>query len=344
MAPSILAPTATSGFLPTPAPTSAPLLLPVSFDSTLGVVLVATLVSFGIYGVNLHQVWRYNNRYSHSDSWAIKAVVLCMSVADTMHSAMLAHMCYYYLVTNYVNPGASQSGVWSINLLPVSSATIIVLAQSFYARRVYLTNKKLWWLIIIIVILMITQLGFTIAAGVETYLAVTFKNWLHYIWTESVALAVAIGVDMILTCTAVATLWSNRTSFKDTNNVLNVLIVWTLNTCLLTTMLTVMCFISTILWPKDFFYIALNLVATKTYVSAVLAVLNSRESLSARIATSALQQSRSQRSIAGDNWQMMPISPTNPTSATFEVKTANTAPAFHKSHDLLAKPRGGHGF
>ena len=33
-------------------------------------------------------------------------------------------------------------------------------------------------------------------------------------WIDSVALGIAIGVDLILTFTAIATLWSNRTGFK----------------------------------------------------------------------------------------------------------------------------------
>ncbi|KAM5544712.1 hypothetical protein V8D89_001610 [Ganoderma adspersum] len=359
MAPSFFNATAAAGSLPTPAQ----LLLPVSFDSTLGAMLVGTLISYGVFGVNLHQAWRYHNQYSHSDTWAIRSVVFGMILADIVHSIQCAHVCYYYLVQNYSRPVALLSGIWTINLLPISSAVIIMLAQSFYARRVYLTNKRLAWLVVFIVVLMVTELGFTIggcssrfpisvfvhttrtrrtAAGVETYLSGTFQNWLHYVWVDSVALGVAIGVDLILTFTAIGTLWSNRTGFKNTDNVLNVLIVWTLNTCLLTSMLTVMTMICSILWPENFIYIAINLVATKTYSSAVLAVLNSRESLSTRITISgALQQTRSQRSIAGDNWQMMPMSPSN---ATFEIMTPNTATAFNKSQGLLAEPRGAHTF
>ena len=38
------------------------------------------------------------------------------------------------------------------------------------------------------------------------------KIWVQ--WIDSVALGIAIGVDLILTFTAIATLWSNRTGFK----------------------------------------------------------------------------------------------------------------------------------
>ena len=87
--------TAAAGSLPTPAQ----LLLPVSFDSTLGAMLVGTMISYGsvsyynlalsgsphpwssVFGVNLHQAWRYHNQYSHSDTWAIKLVV---SPADSL--------------------------------------------------------------------------------------------------------------------------------------------------------------------------------------------------------------------------------------------------------------------
>ena len=101
-----------------------------------------------------------------------------------------------------------------------------------------------------------------------------------------------------------------------------------------------------ILWPKNFIYIAINLVATKSasfclnlqlrvsnlgcsifergpcgvstashhtriFFPADLHTgsLNSRESLSTRITISgAVQQTRSQRSIAGDNWQVRSVS------------------------------------
>ncbi|KAI1784895.1 hypothetical protein LXA43DRAFT_1100917 [Ganoderma leucocontextum] len=333
MAPSVL--NATAAALPPPAE----LLLPPSLDNTLGAILVGTLVSFGIFGLNLHQAWQYHNSYSYSDTWAIKAVVFGLTLADTVHSVQCAHMCYYYLVQNYLHPLALLSGVWSLNLLPITSAVIITLAQSFYARRVYLTNKRHRYLVVLIVVLMLAELGFTILAGVETYIAVTFEKWLHYGWTETVALGIAMAVDLILTSTAVATLWGNRTGFKGTDNILTILIVWTVNTCLLTSALTVMTLLSSVLWPKNFIYIAVNLVATKTYASAVLAVLNSRESLATRITVSGGLQ-RSQRSVVADNWQMMPISPA---SAMFEIMSPDTATPF-KSQDLLAEPRETHAF
>ncbi|KAI0636135.1 hypothetical protein C8Q77DRAFT_621556 [Trametes polyzona] len=278
----------------TPPPGVDPLsLLPKvpSLDDTFGSFLIATFIGLILYGLILHQTYRYFRLFP-GDAPVVKFIVGLTLLLETGHVALITHICYYYLVANYFEPTALLEGVWSIRILPVFTAAIILVSQGFFTRRVYLIGGQYRIVVAIVPVLMLASLGFAIATTVEAYLLPSFAQfrdvaWAHRHrataqWMTSAAFGIAVVVETLLTGTLILVLQRSRTGFRRTDSLIDLLIIYAINTGLLTGIFSFLSFIFAIVAPGNLIYAGFNLLATKLYANSLLAVLNSRKALLAQ--------------------------------------------------------------
>ncbi|KAH9902490.1 hypothetical protein C8Q73DRAFT_785159 [Cubamyces lactineus] len=245
-----------------------------SLNNSFGAFLIATFLGLMLYGLTLHQSYRYY-RLFREDIELIKAIVFSTVILETVHIVLCMHICYYYLVTNYFNPLALLDGVWSIRILPISTALVILLSEGFFVRRVYLIGARYRPVVLVVPILMLVVLGFAIAASIEAFIRPTFADFDQVAWMTSAAFGAAVVIDLLLTGTLIIT--KSRTGFKRTDSLIDVLIIYTINTGLLTGIFSVLSLIFALVSPDNLIYSAFNIIATKCYANSLLAVLNSRK-------------------------------------------------------------------
>ncbi|KAI0330297.1 hypothetical protein GY45DRAFT_1434763 [Cubamyces sp. BRFM 1775] len=238
-----------------------------SLDDTFGAFLLATFLGL-IY-----------LRLFPNDTKLLKAIVAFTVILETVHSVLCMHICYFYLVTSYFNPIALLDGVWSIRIFPMLTALVVLLSEGFYARRVYLIGTRYRPVVLAVPVLMLVVLGFAAAASVEAFVQPTFADFSKVAWTSSAGFGAAVAIDFLLTGTLIIALHKSRTGFKRTDTLIDVLIIYTINTGLLTGILSVLSLIFALVAPDNMIYFALNLIATKCYANSLLAVLNSRKTL-----------------------------------------------------------------
>ncbi|KAH0578572.1 hypothetical protein H2248_003719, partial [Termitomyces sp. 'cryptogamus'] len=68
-----------------------------------------------------------------------------------------------------------------------------------------------------------------------------------------------------------------------TNSLVRMLMLYTINTTLLTTICSITCFIAYAIWPDDFTFIGIYFSLSKLFLNSLLATLNSRHTLSEKI-------------------------------------------------------------
>ncbi|KAL7278343.1 hypothetical protein ACG7TL_008319 [Trametes sanguinea] len=133
------------------------------------------------------------------------------------------------------------------------------------------------------VVSMTTGFSFGVVAGVEAFVFVREVTDLHRIsWMVSVAYGFAVSSDLILTGALVFVLHQSRTESKRTNSILDTLILYTVNTGLLTSIVSVFAFVFALVIPGNLIYAAISVVGAKLYANSVLALLNSRRSIDNR--------------------------------------------------------------
>ncbi|TBU25233.1 hypothetical protein BD311DRAFT_700759 [Dichomitus squalens] len=246
-----------------------------SLDNTFGVILIGTFIGLIMYGLSLYQTFRYFRVYV-GDPLILRYTIIFLAVLDTMHSVACMYTSYYYVVTNYFNPVALLSGVWSIRVLaPLTGGTVLV-AQSFYLRRMYLLGSWYAYAVIPAGVLVLGTAGFAVATSIEIFTQRTFLNFEHYTWLMSGGFACSLATDVVLAASFIIFLTRSRTGFRRTNSALSVILVYTVNTGLLTSALSLLSLVFGVIQPGNFIFIAANMIATKSYVNAVLAVANSR--------------------------------------------------------------------
>ncbi|KAJ3832190.1 hypothetical protein F5878DRAFT_24090 [Lentinula raphanica] len=100
----------------------------------------------------------------------------------------------------------------------------------------------------------------------------------------------AIACDLVITLAMVYNLYKSRTGLKKTDHVLNMLIIFTVNTGLITVVLSTASLICFLVLPQSILiyvalYVALETILPKCYLNSFLATLNSREFLREQMST-----------------------------------------------------------
>ncbi|KAI0822168.1 hypothetical protein BC628DRAFT_703459 [Trametes gibbosa] len=235
-----------------------------SQGGTLGALLLGSIFGFMLYGLMLHQAYRYYRMYP-GDRRILKALVLIIIVTETFHTAMWITACYEYLVVNYFNPANAIKTHWYIKItIPVTAITIIF-CQLFYAARVYYLG---------------VQWQYRVLVGIVSTNTVEFSR---STWIISAAYGHAVLCDIFTTSALIYVLRRSRTGVKRTDSVLDTLVLYTVNTGLLTTIVGLLIFVSGIAYPDLLIYAGLSIAGVKLYSNSVLAMLNSRQSLSDRM-------------------------------------------------------------
>ncbi|KAI0706382.1 hypothetical protein C8Q76DRAFT_860578 [Earliella scabrosa] len=196
------------------------------------------------------------------------------------------HICYHYLVSNYLNPTAFLTSVWTVQVLPLSTGVTALLTQGFYLRRVYLVGPSYRIVAVLVGIFMLAELGFIISSAIDSFGNSSFEGLGDHVWIDATLFAIATAVDLALTGTLVLILRRSRTRFRQTNMVLDSLALYAVIATSLNTALTLPAFICSIALPGTFVYFAIAIPATKVYSNSVLAVLNCRNALANRAARS----------------------------------------------------------
>ncbi|KAI0667833.1 hypothetical protein C8Q78DRAFT_951675, partial [Trametes maxima] len=293
-----------------------------ALDNTFGAVLLGTCFGLMLYGLTVHQSYRYFrlypndvpilklmvfktlhfvssvHRYLHR-AWSPRLggyhILLLQLISKCLDSATRAHIrrekieklekleqCLYpsralYFTTNYFNPTALLSGVWSLRLVPIVTGLVIFVCHSFYARRVYLIGGLYRPLVAGVVRPPIFP---SLKAFImRRFIQPSFASWSQFTWLISAGFGCAVGADLILTSTLICVLCRSRTGFKSTDSMIDVLIVYSINTGLITGIFSLLSLIFAVVAPNNLIYIGLNMVSTRSYANSVLAVLNTRRSL-----------------------------------------------------------------
>ncbi|KAH9893510.1 hypothetical protein C8Q73DRAFT_535827 [Cubamyces lactineus] len=214
-----------------------------SLTPTYGSIFIGTALALILYGLTLHQAYRYARLYATDPRW-LKYYVTVLVIMDTLQSILSTHTSYWYLVTNYFNPTHLYTGVWSLNMLSVVQCSAIVMCQCFYTRQVYILINPPYKYIVVLVASVMGTIGFgaSIADSAEAFIQPNFAEYQNIL---------------------VFTLHRSRTGFKRTDSLIDTLILYSICTGLITDLFGIVTFILALVLPNDLIWVGVSLVTTK---------------------------------------------------------------------------------
>ncbi|KAI0656155.1 hypothetical protein C8Q70DRAFT_1015384 [Cubamyces menziesii] len=98
-----------------------------SLDSTFGSIYLGIIVGGMLYGLTIHQAYRYFRHYPEDDCFYPKGVVLLILTFETLHTILWTYIGYRYLVSEAFDVGGSLRSHWTI------TATFIITPCSLHA-------------------------------------------------------------------------------------------------------------------------------------------------------------------------------------------------------------------
>jgi hypothetical protein len=241
----------------------------------------------------------YNSR--RNDSAALKLLVALVLLMDTMHVVFVVHALYWYLVTNYGNLQSLESIPWSLTAVIMLSPTSDTLIRLFYTRRIWILSKRNKWHVYPLLTFIIVLEADALANAIETITSPNFEAVITKIeWVLYLGFSISVLEDFWIAGLLSYFLYKSRAGISRfdfsmpnyshdsreprTDNVINLLMVYTINTGLLTAIVQLSCFICNIALPKtNLVWLGLYLPLGKLYANALLASLNARDHIKSRL-------------------------------------------------------------
>ncbi|KAI0643753.1 hypothetical protein C8Q79DRAFT_1002351 [Trametes meyenii] len=229
-----------------------------ALDSTMGPLLI---------GVILAAMYYYFTRYPR-DPWHIKLLVTVVWTTDSIHQALISHSVYWYLITEYGNPQALFMLTRSIIIEVLFNGFTGVFVQIFFAARIWKLSGGKLYLVIPVAILITGDLHYH-----------TFADL-----TQIKGLSISINVfaaagDVVIATILCTILHFSRTGFSKSNTLINRLMVFAVNTGLLTSICACLSLITILSLPNTFIYITFFFLVGRLYCNSLMATLNARKSL-----------------------------------------------------------------
>jgi len=248
----------------------------------LGVVEMGVFFSLVLFGVVAFQGYVYFCS-CHSDKAGLKLLVGCVLFFELCHSVASCHAIYYFTVVLAGVPELDKAAnSYSLSLTPALETLITALVQAFFAYRIRLLSGRLhislvyWGLCLLRFIS-----GMALAA--EAFLDIPrepdyFQLQDNYGWLITAALNVGVVVDLIICvslCFYIRQLYTPY-NLPKSEELIHRLIVWTIQTGLITSITSVAVVISFQTMKHNFIWLALYTFLAKLYSNSLLVSLNAR--------------------------------------------------------------------
>ncbi|KAF5378576.1 hypothetical protein D9615_007127 [Tricholomella constricta] len=259
----------------------APAHLIIALDDTFGASFIGVLFTAMLYGITTLQTYIFYNNYS-KDKFSNKLLVAVIWILDTAHMIFVSMSMYHYLITNFANLPALAFGHWSLFVSVVMNIIIAFLVHVFFTVRIFhLSSRRVkMWLTPLISLLVVAHLCF----GIETVVFLFIKKELSKLPEITMFAAMpfalfAVLSDIFIAAALCILLHGSRTGFRRTNTLVNTLMVYAINRCVLTSVVAVAEVIAFAASPHSLWFLAIDFVVGKLYANSLLAHLNSRQSL-----------------------------------------------------------------
>ncbi|EJD00827.1 uncharacterized protein FOMMEDRAFT_21324 [Fomitiporia mediterranea MF3/22] len=250
---------------------------PANLDTTMGAMYIGVTCAGILYGVSCVQMWLYYANYD--DVWLLKSLVAAVFLCDSMNQAFIIHMLYKYLVMNFENPLELGSLVWSLIIEVLFNSLVGLLVQSFFTYRIYRLSGKNVYLTCLVAALVLAEFGLSLAFTVEGMKMSTFTELLSLRnLSRSVNALAAVG-NVSIAISMVVLLRNTKTGLRRPDSIVNRLIIFSLNTGILTSLCAIFSLITISAFPGTLIYSAFFFVLGRVYANSFMVALNVRRRL-----------------------------------------------------------------
>ncbi|KAI3604021.1 hypothetical protein WG66_000785 [Moniliophthora roreri] len=262
-------------------------------EIALGMTLLGVLFSSILFGITLSQIYTYFKRFPR-DSVSVKVLVIAIAIFDTASVVLVSHAAWYYFVTT----GSMKVSVWSLNVELALSMFISGIAELFLTYRVWMLSNRRILLTYTLCSFALLHFGevpvwfpgfstnhehlFAVSGLVSAAQFLALKDFAKF---DSAKIPSILRLSSAAICdTGIAIslcyfLQQKRTGYKKTDEIIDHLMIFSINSGLLTSLTSISCLVTYLVVPKTWVYHALCFLISRLYGNTFLCALNTRQIL-----------------------------------------------------------------
>ncbi|KAI0775299.1 hypothetical protein BD413DRAFT_611613 [Trametes elegans] len=259
-----------------------------------------------LFGVSSAQACWYFQHYPRDRKY-LKALVLVVWCLDAAHLALYGATMWYYLIEKKLVAFGQEALPWTSSVQLLCNTWGVAAIQSFYIFRISALSKSLI-LTAVLAVFVITDIALGFTLFFKSLVTITVHNFVELQAFDIALSVVTAATDVLLSGTLVALLFKSRTGSESAKRIINKLLLYTINTGLLTSFCAVLSLImashpiakpcctpvfdraerilttstQVLLSPATSIYIMFYYIGAHLYSVSLLANLNARESIRAQ--------------------------------------------------------------
>ncbi|RPD69898.1 hypothetical protein L226DRAFT_262213 [Lentinus tigrinus ALCF2SS1-7] len=256
-------------------------------EAVMSGLFISVFVAGILYGMTTLQTFLYWQAYPR-DGTFLKSIVAFIWVLETLHTALCIRFLYAYLILGFGDIFNFLRVDWAVGLSVLTSVIVGACVQGYYIWRVWIVSggSILWTSII--GVFAIARTGFAIGSTALCYI---YPNWLKLrdygpaLATVSGGLGSAALVDLLVALTLTfylkrgTNLWEGSYYHKQSTNMVNQILLYTVNTGAITSATSVVCVILFAANKVTLTFLGFAAIQTKLYANSFLGSLNARAHL-----------------------------------------------------------------
>ncbi|KAH8826957.1 hypothetical protein DL96DRAFT_1604984 [Flagelloscypha sp. PMI_526] len=251
-----------------------------ALDNTLGALFIGVVSGALLLGISITQAYLYYDAFS-KDTLFLKLSVAIILIFDSVHQALITHVVYTYLISEYMNPLFLDKYLWSLSAQSIFETLTMVTVQAFFCVRIWALSGHNYLFVALPAILTLANLGLGIAYTTvnvpEVSITLAFTRWLPL---SRAINGMSAGTDIVIAVFMVYLLYQSRTGIASTESLLNKLMMYSISTGAVTSLTSIVTVILSVAFgPGNFIYGALYFITGRLYLNSMLASLNARQAL-----------------------------------------------------------------
>ncbi|KAF9043237.1 hypothetical protein BJ165DRAFT_1371894 [Panaeolus papilionaceus] len=253
-----------------------------ALDNSMGAMMIGTIVSAVLHGICLLQAFIYSQKY-RKDAWWMKSLVMTTVSFDAIHLVMITTAVYHYVVTNFHSPDRLRFLTWTVLMEALFTGVNAGIVQTFYTYRIWRLSKHNWLITGSILFLILCTTGCGVAWVILSMRMETYEDLLTISPLTITINALSTTVDVAIAISLCVLLHTARTGFRRSDTIINQLIVFVVNTGMLTSACAIASLICLVAWPNSLLYATFYFCIGRFYTNSFIATLNARKSITSEV-------------------------------------------------------------
>ncbi|OSD06497.1 hypothetical protein PYCCODRAFT_939343 [Trametes coccinea BRFM310] len=253
-------------------------------DLTVGALLVGMTATSTLFGILTAQTVYYFRRYPE-DRYFLKSLVTSVWALDAIQQVFFMATIWGWIIQRKADDIDGHPLMMSANVQLVVNAVLVCIVQLFYASRVYTLsrNSKLLISLCVQTILIFATLALSIVLCVKS-ITIHSLGDLYTVAGVGIALnSVSAATDLLLSGSLCYLLVRSRTGSAGTSRLINRLLLFCLNTGLLTTLCAITALAMLVSFPGSSLYVIFYFTGGRLYSISLIGTLNARADLRRRM-------------------------------------------------------------